>query len=59
MAIVGKAAAKIQIFFIGLPLKIAVGLFSITLMLQFMVSIWGREVSKLPEYFLHFLRLMK
>ncbi|MGE5341469.1 MAG: flagellar biosynthetic protein FliR [Candidatus Omnitrophota bacterium] len=59
LSFIGKAAAKIQIFFVGLPLKIAVGLFSMTLMLQFIVSIWGKEAAKLPDYFIHFFKLMR
>jgi len=58
LSFVGKAAAKVQMFFVGLPLKIAVGLFCLTLMLGFIVSIWGKEIGKFPGYFLHFFKLM-
>lgn len=58
LSLIGKAAAKIQIFFIGLPLKIAVGFFGLTIMLGFVVSIWGKEISKFPGYFMHFFKLL-
>jgi flagellar biosynthesis protein FliR len=59
LSLIGKAAAKIQIFFVGLPLKIAVGLFCVTIILGFVVSIWGREVEKIPDYLLHFFKLAR
>ena len=59
LGLIGKTSSKMQIFFVGLPLKISVGLFSITLMLGFVLSIWGKEVARLPEYLLRFFSLMK
>jgi flagellar biosynthetic protein FliR len=59
LGLIGKTSTKMQIFFVGLPLKISVGLFSISLILGFVLSVWGKEVSRLPEYLLHFFKLMK
>jgi flagellar biosynthetic protein FliR len=59
LGLIGKTSTKMQIFFVGLPLKIAVGLFSMTLILGFVLSIWGKEAMKLPEYLLVFFKLMK
>lgn len=59
LGLIGKTASKMQIFFVGLPLKIAVGLWSLTLIMGFIVSIFGKEVEKLPRYLIHFFRLMK
>jgi flagellar biosynthetic protein FliR len=59
LGLIGKTASKMQIFFVGLPLKISVGLFSFTLILSFIVGVWGSEVEKFPQYLLHFFSLMK
>lgn len=59
LGLIGKTASKMQIFFVGLPLKISVGLFSISLMLGFVLSIWGKEVPKFPEYLLRLFGLMR
>jgi len=59
LGLIGKTASKMQIFFVGLPLKISVGLFGFTLMLGFVLSIWGEEIEKLPRYLFHFFRLMR
>ena len=59
LGLIGKTASKMQIFFVGLPLKIAVGLWSLTLIMGFIVTIFGKEVDKLPRYLIHFFRLMK
>ncbi len=47
--LIGKLASKIQIFFVGIPLKVALGLFLFTGMLDFVVTLWGNEVGHLPE----------
>lgn len=59
LGLIGKTASKMQIFFVGLPLKISVGLFSITLILGFVLSIWGKEVPRFPEYLLRLFGLMR
>jgi flagellar biosynthesis protein FliR len=59
LGLIGKTSTKMQIFFVGLPLKISVGLFSITIILAFVLSVWGKEVSHLPEYLLRFFHLMR
>jgi len=59
LGLIGKTSTKMQIFFVGLPLKISIGLFSFTLILGFVITIWGKEAAKLPEYLLRFFHLMK
>jgi flagellar biosynthesis protein FliR len=59
LGLIGKTASKMQIFFVGLPLKISIGLFSFTLILGFILGLWGSEVEKLPQYLLHFFSLMR
>ncbi len=59
LGIIGKTTPKMQIFFVGLPMKIAIGLFSITLTLKFVVSIWGREVGELSTRILKMFSLMR
>lgn len=59
LGLIGRTASKMQIFFVGLPLKIAIGLWSLTLILGFIVQIFGKEVEMLPRYIVHFFRLMK
>jgi len=59
LGLIGKTASKMQIFFVGLPLKISVGLFSISLILGFVLSIWGKEVPLLPDYLLRLFGLMR
>ncbi len=59
LGLIGKTASKMQIFFVGLPLKISIGLFSFTLVIGFVLGIWGEEVAKFPEYLLRFFSLMR
>ncbi|MCP5053657.1 MAG: flagellar biosynthetic protein FliR [bacterium] len=59
LGLIGKTATKMQIFFVGLPLKISVGLFSFTLVMGFVVSLWGKDVVKLPQYLFDFFKLMR
>jgi len=59
LGLIGRASAKMQIFFVGLPLKISLGLFSFTIIMGFLSSIWGREILKLPENLLKLFNLMK
>jgi len=59
LSFIGKAAAKIQIFFVGLPLKISIGLFGLTFVMTYILSIWGKEIPKLPGYVFRLLHLMK
>jgi flagellar biosynthetic protein FliR len=49
LGLIGKTATKMQIFFVGLPLKISMGLFSFSLILGFIASIWAKDIPKLPE----------
>ncbi len=59
LGIVGKASSKMQIFFLGMPLKVAVGLFCITGVLGFIITVWGRDVSHLPEAMSQMLELAR
>lgn len=59
LGLIGKTASKMQIFFVGLPLKISVGLFSFSLVLGFVISIWGEDIGKLPQYLIHLFTLMR
>jgi flagellar biosynthetic protein FliR len=59
LGLIGKTASKMQIFFVGLPLKISMGLFSFGLILGFIISIWSKDVSRFPEYFIRFFKIMR
>ncbi len=59
LGLIGKTASKMQIFFVGLPLKISVGLFSFVLLLGFLITMWGTEIEKIPQYLIRFFRLMR
>lgn len=59
LGLIGKTASKMQIFFVGLPLKISMGLFSFGLILGFVITIWSKDISRFPEYFIRFFRLMR
>jgi flagellar biosynthesis protein FliR len=59
LGLIGKTASKMQIFFVGLPLKIAVGLFSVTLIMGFVLTIWGKEALRFPEYIFRLFQFMR
>lgn len=59
LGIIGKTASKMQIFFVGLPLKISLGLFIVTLILGFIKLIWSGVIDKLPETFSNLFQLMR
>ncbi|MCP4152376.1 MAG: flagellar biosynthetic protein FliR [bacterium] len=59
LGLIGKTASKMQIFFVGLPLKIAVGLFSFILMLELVVSMWARDIHNFPVIFTSFFKSMR
>jgi len=59
LGLIGKTASKMQIFFVGLPLKIATGLFSVTLIMGFVLTIWGKEALKFPEYVFRLFQFMR
>ncbi|MCP5105434.1 MAG: hypothetical protein GY950_18745 [bacterium] len=53
LGLIGKTASKMQIFFVGLPLKISIGLFSFSLILGFIATIWARDIPLFPGYLLN------
>jgi len=59
LGIIGKTASKMQIFFVGLPLKISLGLFIVTLILGFIKLIWSGTVENLPEIFGNLFQFMR
>lgn len=59
LGLIGKTASKMQIFFVGLPLKIALGLFGFSLILGFVVSIWAKDIPKIPEIILGLFKSMR
>lgn len=59
LGLIGKAAAKLQIFFISLPAKILLGLFAIVLIVRFMVDIWLDELKVLPEFIMKSFYIMR
>ncbi len=59
LGIIGKTASKMQIFFVGLPLKISLGLFIVTIILGFLKVMWGVNIDVLPETFNNLFRLMR
>lgn len=59
LGIIGKTASKMQIFFVGLPLKVSIGMFIVTLTFSFIVSVWGREINFFSARIFDFLGFMK
>lgn len=59
LGLLGKTNTKMQIFFVGLPLKIAMGLFSFTIILGLAVALWGKDIHLLPKTIFNFFELMK
>ncbi len=59
LGLIGKTAQKMQIFFVGLPLKIAIGLFSFTLLLDFVGGIWAEEIYSFPKLVMEMLKSMR
>lgn len=59
LGILGKASTKMQVFFVGIPLKIAVGLFCFTALLGLIVSLWSREIRLLPDYLVKFIGMVR
>ncbi len=51
LSLVGKTAPKIQIFFVGFPMKIAVGLFAMLVILNFSFKSWYPMIKGLEETF--------
>jgi flagellar biosynthetic protein FliR len=59
LGIIGKTASKMQIFFVGLPLKISMGLFIVTFILGFIKLIWSGVIDNLPEIFGNLFQFMR
>jgi flagellar biosynthesis protein FliR len=59
LTLVSKAAAKMQIFFVGMPLKIGLGLIGTGLLLGVVLRVWTREISALPDWFFSLFRLLQ
>lgn len=49
LGVIGKTSQKMQIFFVGLPLKVGLGLLGLTLLLDFIRAIWSGETLLVPE----------
>ncbi len=59
LGFIGKTSTKLQIFFVGLPLKICIGLISVPLIMKFVVTVWAGDITRFPQTILRFFRLMK
>lgn len=59
LGIIGRATTKMQIFFVGLPLKIAIGLFMFVMILNFVSGMWLEDILKLPGMIARLFELMK
>lgn len=59
LGLIGKTSTKMQIFFVGLPLKISVGLFMFTVITGFIASIWAEEIFKIPDFIVNLFKLMR
>jgi flagellar biosynthetic protein FliR len=59
LGLIGKTASKMQIFFVGLPLKISMGLFSFGLILGFIMTVWSKDIARFPDYFIRFFQIMR
>lgn len=49
LGLIGKSASKMQIFFVGLPMKITLGVYLMVVGLGFYITIWGKQVVLFPE----------
>ncbi len=59
LGLIGKTASKMQIFFVGLPLKISIGLFSFSLILGFVAGIWAKDIPKIPDIIFRLFNTMR
>lgn len=50
MGLIGRTASKMQIFFVGLPLKIVLSTYLLVVGIGFFITVWGREVSQIPYW---------
>lgn len=59
LGLIGKTAAKMQIFFVGLPLKIAFGLFSFALIVGFIAEVWAKDIPGIPGVIISLMALLR
>lgn len=59
LGLIGKTSTKMQIFFVGLPLKISIGLFMFTFITGFIATIWTEEIVKIPGFLVELFKLMR
>ncbi len=59
LGLIGRTASKMQIFFVGLPLKITLGLYTLVVGTGFIITVWGREASQLPQWLGRFFGLLR
>ncbi len=59
LGLIGKTAAKMQIFFVGLPLKIAFGLFGFALTLGFITEVWAKDIPGIPVFITRLMALLR
>jgi len=49
LGIIGKTSQKMQIFFVGLPLKVGLGLIGLTMLVDFVRALWSGEALLISE----------
>lgn len=59
LGLIGRTASKMQIFFVGLPLKITLGLYALVVGTGFVITVWSREASQLPQWLGRFFGLLR
>lgn len=59
LGLIGKTAQKMQIFFVGLPLKIGVGLFCFTFILGFVDTVWAKDIHKYPAIMMNLFKAIR
>lgn len=59
LGLIGRTASKMQIFFVGLPLKISLGLYILIIGLGYVMAVWRREIAQIPQLIGQALDLMR
>ncbi len=59
LGVIGKTSQKMQIFFVGLPLKISIGMFSVSMILGFITLVWKVQIESLGFYLIKLFEFMR
>ncbi len=59
LGLIGKVSPKIQIIFVGFPLKIALGLIALSFIFSISFGIWKNGVREIPNFVSNFFLVMR